>query len=149
MRHLHCLLAMYNSVWTPRVLHRWRGQNESVCGPHNILSHSCWLLLVGNSAGHCLFDLWGELSLQHRSGLLHCAGSSWCCGWDTDWTDSFCKYCVSMETIMLKYIKWMHFYNKLLASFHFPVLPILCNAVNVTKCVNGIVWFDVVNKHGT
>ena len=46
----------------------------------------------------------GEMSLQHKPGLLHCAGSSWCWGWDTDWTDSFCKYCVSVETIMLKYI---------------------------------------------
>ena len=109
MRNLHCLLAMYDSVWTPHVLHQWRGQNGSVCGPHNISSHCCWLKLVGNSAGHCLFDLWVELSLQHKPGLLHSARSSLCQGWDTDWNNSFCKYSVSMKTIVLKYIKWMHF----------------------------------------
>ena len=109
MRPLHCLLAMYNSVWIPHVPHQWRGQNGSVCGPHNIWPHPCWLILVGNSAGHRLFDWWGEMSLQHKPVLLHRARSSWCRGWDTDWTNSFCKYCVSMETIMLKCIKWMHF----------------------------------------
>jgi hypothetical protein len=41
----------------------------------------------------------------------------------------------------------MHFYNKLLASFHFPVLPILCNKVTATEFVNGTFWLDVVNKH--
>jgi hypothetical protein len=64
-----------------------------------------------------------------------------------DW--QLCKYCVSMQTIMLKYVKWMHFYTKLLAPFHFPVHPILCNAVNVTKCVNGIFWLDAINKQDT
>jgi len=43
----------------------------------------------------------------------------------------------------------MHFYNKLLTSFYFPVLPILCNKVTATECVNGIVWLDVINKHDT
>jgi len=66
--------------------------------------------------------VWGEMSLRHKPGLLYCARSSWCWDWDTEWTDSFCKYCVSVETIMFKYIKWLHFYNKLLASFDFPVL---------------------------
>ena len=98
MRHLHSLLAMCNSVWTPNVLHQWRGQNWWVCGPR-ILLHSWWLILVGNSAGHCLFDLWGDVSLQHKPGLLHSARSSWCHGWDMDWTNSFCKYCVSTETL--------------------------------------------------
>ena len=110
MRHLHSLLAMYKCVWTPCVLHQWRGQNGSVCGPHNILSHSCWEILQGSVCLFvCLFDLWGLLSLQHKPGLLYCARSSWCQGWGTDWTNSFCKYCVSMKIIVLKCIKWMHF----------------------------------------
>ena len=122
MRHLHCLLAMYNSVWDspcPTSVERTKCIN---CGLHNVWSHPCWLTLVGNSAGHCLFDVWGEMSLQHKPGLLHCARTSWCSGWDTDWTNSFCKYCVSVKSIVLKYIKWMHFRNVLLASFDFPVL---------------------------
>jgi hypothetical protein len=42
----------------------------------------------------------------------------------------------------------MNFYKKLLASFDFPLLPILCIKVAVTECVDGILWLDVVNKLG-
>ena len=86
--------------------------------------------------GIVLFDLWVRWAFKSSLDFCTVVGVLGVEA-EIEWTNSFCKYCVSMETIVLKYIKWMHFHNKLLASFHFPVRPILYN-VTATEYVNGI-----------